>query len=326
MFLLLAVFVGVCLASDDVVILEPSDAKNRETLFKSTVQSWIGNRSVNIKIGVLNVEGRDIVNEFWLEFDPVVDHHVARDRVILPFIVDIASDRQNVSLNVHKMGGCSSIFKPSGSYNSTNKSSYIASGIEFCNRFVDNYELVANKTNESLLLSDYMRLWNQPYTSVDAYRMTFEMSANTCYHCQAIENILDEKVFESISITHVIGWFDTIDLLIVNAQGMDASLVSSLNSTQLSKITQITLKCQGSTELTESIFSFLYQANPPYMANSCSEAQAHLEKNSFSCRYEVNNCGCAEFNLHCHSRNRSLYMDSEVLNATESRHSTESSS
>lgn len=322
LFPFLAGIVGVCLASSDVVILEPSYAKNRETLFKSTMQSWVGNRSVNIKIGVLNVEGRDIVNEFWLEFDPVVNHHVARDRVILPYIVDIASDRENVSLNVHKLGGCSSIFKPSGSYNFTNKSNYIASGIEFCNRFVANYDFVANKTNESLLLSDYMRLWNQPYTSVDAYRMTFEMSASTCYHCQAIDNILEEKVFESISIVRVIDWFDKIDLLIINAQGMDASLVSSLNSMQLSKIAKITLKCQGSTELTASFFSFLYQTNPPYMANSCSEAQAHLEENSFSCRYEINNCGCAEFNLHCQAQNRSRDIHSGV---SDSRRTTEAS-
>lgn len=296
---------GLCAAEDfeGSVLLEPEDAINREALFKSTIGSWIQNRSVKIKVGILNVEGRDSTSEFWVEFDPVAPSHVSRERIILPYIVNVDEEVKTISFHKHKHAGCSSILKPSGSYSQVNQSQYVENGIQLCERFVSHYSSINdtedNSTSESLFYSQW-KLWHQPYVMLDAFKTTFSMSSSMCYHCQAEENIEEEMEFNAISLGKVINWFEKIDFIDIDAQGLDVSLILSLSEAQVSRVGEFKIECQGSVDYETGAFAYLYYyGNSSYTFNSCKLAQERLQGQGFECKYEVNNCGCAEFNLFC---------------------------
>ena len=282
------------------------DFLKNESFFVETMASWVQNRSVNVKIGGLNVKGKDTSKEYWFEFDPIVSPYISKERIILPFIVDITEREDgNVLFYEHSYSGCSSVIAPLNKYGSSDKDNYINSSIQLCNSIINDRHLFQSFDIYSWCsFFSWWKPWVHDSDLLNVYKSTWEVNSNVCFQCQSRQNVLKNTSFSSVSLSRVVDWFQKIDVLEIEAQGIDVALVLSLNNSQLSKVHIIQIECQSSSQQGTYNFHYLYDKNSPhgfaYTENNCSLAQRFLESNHFVCRHQVKNCGCSEFNLFCH--------------------------
>lgn len=238
----------------------------------------IGNRSVNIKVGVLSPEARK-AHHFWVEFDPTVAPSVTDTRLMLPYIA-APVPKESAVFYIHSVGGCSSALTPSSV--SEDEDSYKREGLAMC---------------EQVLASappSRWKLWDTPYPTEAAFRGTVASAANACFSCQSISQVIGVRRFKAIALSTVLSWFDHINIVDIDAQGLDVALVLSLSG-QLSKVQSIKIECQEQGR-------YLYRhefAGQQLAPNNCTLAKDLLIRHGFNCSNEINNCACGELNLFC---------------------------
>lgn len=241
-------------------------------------------RKVFIKVGVLNPEAR-LKDQFWIEFDPTVAQDITKDRLLLPYVVT-PSSKGLVAFYTHTNGGCSSLLLPKG--NSSAAEEYTKAGMALCNNFVASSP------------SSTWKLWDRNIDDEEQYRNSFGMSISACHRCSSIEFIRAVRRFPAIPLKTVVQWFTSIELLDIDAQGLDVTLLLSLQK-YVERIRQFKLECQALKTSTEPM-PYIYDHTIGLregVENDCKTAEDFLVAAGFECRYEINNCGCAEYNLYC---------------------------
>lgn len=240
------------------------------------------NRSVNIKVGVFNVEQRK-ANETWIEFDPTVAQQSTGNQLILPFIAAPFS-APSMTFYLLAKGACSSVLLPSGT--AKDPQAYRQAGVAMCNK--------ALKT----MPTASWNLWDRSYPDKESYRASFEEGADGCYHCQDITAVREVRQYTAIALSSVISHFRKVELLDMDAQGLDVAILLTLRR-YFSRINTIRLECQA---LTTTFPTWLYEAelNGKLVSpNDCNIAQSTLEQYGYACKQQVNNCACEEKNLIC---------------------------
>lgn len=240
--------------------------------------SSLGDRTVNIKIGVLSPESRK-PDEIWVEFDPTVQQAVSETRLILPFTAAPAPQELAVFF-LHSLSGCSSALTPSNGVK--DMGSYRQDGVALCERLMSRQP------------AELWKRWDVVYPSAEGFRATFLESADACFKCQSIDMIKGVRRFPAIALPMVVSWFKHIDMLDIDAQGMDVALVLSV-AQQISKVKHVKLECQVHS-------SYLYHhefAGQHLTPNNCTTAVEFLQQHGFTCTQEINNCACDEWNLFC---------------------------
>lgn len=269
-------------AAVEVPLQMPAQADTEPTL-PFNVTEATRNRNVFVKIGVLNVENRK-PDEFWLEFDPSNQQLVDGSRLILPYIVSVDSVG-NIPFFIHEISGCSSSLLPRGTVDS-NLQTYIEMSVEQCQLFMDSNA------------PEKWKRWDSTMSNADQFRSTWLDSSKICHQCQAIEKIKAVRRFPTIPLKTVIGSLENIQLLDIDAQGLDVALILSLDKKALKKISNIKMECQGNNNSVNDYAHLLYETVHG-VENQCSLAHRYLSSNGFRCEYDLNNCACMEFNLIC---------------------------
>jgi hypothetical protein len=136
--------------------------------------------------------------------------------------------------------------------------------------------------------------WDAAIPTVEGFRATFPESADACFGCQLIANVKGVRHFPAIALPTVVSWFKHIDMLDIDAQGMDVALVLSV-AQHITKVKHVKLECQVHS-------SYLYRhefAGHHLTPNNCTTAVEFLQQRGFTCTRELNNCACDEWNVFC---------------------------
>lgn len=238
----------------------------------------IDDRPVNIKVGVLTPEARK-AGDIWVEFDPTVQQAVSETRMILPFIAAPVS-QELATFFIHALGGCSSALTPSNAVKDQGR--YRQDGMALCERAMATKPVT------------HWKRWDTAYPSAAGFQATFAEAADACFVCQEIGKVQGVRRFPAIALPEVLSWFKHIDMLDIDAQGMDVALVLSA-AQHINKVQHVKLECQVHS-------SFLYHpefAGHRLAPNNCTIAFDFLEQHGFACAYEMNNCACDEWNVVC---------------------------
>lgn len=240
--------------------------------------------SVNIKIGVLNVEARK-QGELWIEFDPTVAAKTSSGQIILPYVASpFATDE--VAFYLQAGAGCSSALMPSGLV--VNMSHYLHAAKAACNRTV-----------ETLPPSEW-GMWDEQHATEQQFRSTFDSAAHACYSCQTMQSVVGVRRFKAIKLKAVLDYVQKVHVLDIDAQGLDVALLLSIGD-NIRKIQSIKIECQKPLRMNVNE-GFLYHhvyAGQRVPANDCSAAERFVIQHGFRCKYKMNNCACVEYNMFC---------------------------
>lgn len=234
----------------------------------------IGDRDINIKIGVLNAEHRS-KEQFWIEFDPGLPYQKTANNVILPFAVVANDSIKEIPFHFNSISpGCSSVNQPSHLY--TDLEAMRVDFIKSC------YQVEKEvQENPSKMV---FTLWDKPSTAKDTIKIALEGT----FKCYVKEYFKTSAPFPAITLNRVLNMLPhkNVHVLDIDSQGSDFELLVSI-SRHLPRVKHIRIECQNSM--------FIYNTSIP---NSCNAAKAFLESFNFVVtRMEVNNCGVQEFNL-----------------------------
>lgn len=225
-----------------------------------------------------------------MEFDPTVPHDITKDRLLLPYMVTPSSTGVE-PFYIHTHPGCSSLLLPKGEFSAAENEIYNKAGMALCNSFI-----ASNPPSA-------WNLWDKRFEDEEQYRESFSGSVSGCQRCSSIELIKGVRRFQAIPLKTVVQWFDSIELLNIDAQGLDVALLLSLQKF-VDRIQNLKLECQALKMSFEPI-PCMYDHTVGIregVENDCKTAEDFLVTSGFDCRYEINNCGCTEYNLFC-SRN-----------------------
>jgi len=244
------------------------------------VKELVGDKRVSIKIGVLNLAKLANDNTFWFEFDPTVAMTVTPNRWLLPYAASTET-HDSVPFYIHKLGGCSSMYPPSGAADAAHKTEYLKAARGYCDHFA--------KTHDK---SEW-KLWDQRAPNFDKLMG----GSYACFMCQDPSLIKKTIHFPSLAMRDVVRNIPyNVTLFDIDAQGADVEILKSIGPA-LKRVSKIKLECQDLDPISDSA-----QPLPPIYAttvpNSCSDGVSYLQTLGFELEHrEINNCACSEYNM-----------------------------